>query len=239
MKLHSIFTAAAVGLATLGQLVPAPLLFAGQPTQPQSLTKPNVTALDVVLTEQGTLNGELFDARREPVRNATVSVRQGLNEIAKTETDENGHFKIDGLKPGMCYIVAGSGHGLYRIWNSGKQPPKSFTTVKIVSDKSLADTAKADSGTTVRGQSPGDGRVMFDQNGVAYGQVRVVDQAGLVPLGPGAPVGVTGGGTFLSNLGIYDAALLGLGAGAIAVGAVAIDKANKNEKKIDNLKKTP
>jgi hypothetical protein len=104
-----------------------------------------------------------------------------------------------------------------------------LSKIKVVSDRGVV-RAQSPDGQGSSQQVPGpDGRILYDNNGVAYGQVRIVDQGGLVPVGAGAPVGVAGGGTFLSSLGVYDVALLGLSAGAIVVGAVALDRANDAE----------
>ena len=177
------------------------------------------------------MSGEVFNAQREPVKNAVVSVRQGRNEVASTQSDESGRFTVKGLKPGVYHVVAGTGQGIYRVWSTKSAPPRSLSQIKIMSDR-----------TIIRAQGPdelqqqgGDGRILYDQNGTAYGQVRVVDQGGLAPVGTGAPVGLAGGGSFLSSIGVFDLLTVGVGAAAITVGAIAIDKANKNEKKIENL----
>lgn len=213
MKLHQFFTAAAVGLATVGQLIPLQMVQAAEPGT-KSPTKPSVSVLDVSLTNEGALKGEVFNSKRDPVKNAVISVRQGRNEVAQVSSDENGQFAVEGLKAGVYYIVAGTGHGVYRVWGANKAPNKTLAKVKVISDRGV-----------VRAQNPDEGRILYDNNGVAYGQVRVVDQGGLAPVGAGGPVGVSGGGTFLGSLGIYDAALLGLSAGALTTGIIAINEA--------------
>ena len=234
MKLHQFFKVTVVGLATVGQLIPASLVRAETPAPTKSPAKPAAAVLDLELSAGGTASGEVFNAQREPVKDAVVSVRQGRTEVASVRSDESGRFTIKGLKPGVYHVVAGTGQGLYRVWNPKSAPPKSLSQIKIVSDR-----------TVIRAQGPddqqpgGDGRILYDQNGTAYGQVRVVDQGGLSPVGTGAPVGVGGGGSFLSSLGVFDVLTVGVGVAAITVGAVAIDKANKAEKKVDNIANSP
>ncbi len=238
MKLHPLFKATIVGLVATSVLmqpmtVRAELPQAAKPgASAKSLTKPTSAILDVQLTKDGTLSGEVFNAKKEPVKNATISVRQGRNEVAQARSGEDGSFKVTGLKPGVYHVVAGTGQGLYRVWTNNGAPPKSLAGVKIVSDRSV-----------IRAQSPndnnGDGRILYDQNGTAYGQVRIVDEGGLVPVGTGGPVGVAGGGSFLSGVGVFDVLTVGVGVAAITVGAIAIDKANDAKDKVDSLSASP
>lgn len=231
MKLHQFFKVTVVGVATVGQLLPASIVRAETPAATKTPAKSSAAVLDLELGAGGSVSGEVFNAQREPVKNAVVSVRQGRNEVASTQSDESGRFTVKGLKPGVYHVVAGTGQGIYRVWSTKSAPPRSLSQIKIMSDR-----------TIIRAQGPdelqqqgGDGRILYDQNGTAYGQVRVVDQGGLAPVGTGAPVGLAGGGSFLSSIGVFDLLTVGVGAAAITVGAIAIDKANKNEKKIENL----
>ena len=238
MKLHQFFKVSVVGLATVGQLIPASLVRAETPAPTKTPTKTPAKAstavLDVELGAGGTVSGDVFNAQRDPVKDAVVSVRQGRNEVASVRSDDTGHFTVKGLKPGVYHVVAGTGQGIYRVWNKTSAPPKSLSQIKIVSDR-----------TVIRAQGPDDqtmgpdGRILYDQNGTAYGQVRVVDQGGLSPVGTGAPVGVAGGGSFLSSLGVFDVLTVGVGVAAITVGAIAINKADNVEKKVDNIASSP
>jgi hypothetical protein len=86
---------------------------------------------------------------------------------------------------------------------------------RIISDKTL-----------VRGQNP-DGSILYDENGTAYGQVRIVDNGGLVPVSPGGAFAPPSAG-FLDSLGLYDVLLIGgIGAG-IGLGAAALNEADDN-----------
>ncbi len=234
MKLHQFFKVTAVGLATVGQLIPASIVRAETPAPTKSPAKPAAAVLDLELSANGSVSGEVFNAQKVPLKDVAVSVRQGRNEVAATRSDDSGRFTVKGLKPGVYHVVAGTGQGIYRVWSTRTAPPKSLSQIKIVSDR-----------TVIRAQGPdelqqgGDGRILYDQNGTAYGQVRVVDQGGLMPVGTGAPVGVAGGGSFLSSLGVFDVLTVGVGVAAITVGAIAIDKANNAEKKADAAANTP
>jgi len=238
MKLHPIFKATTVGLVATGILMQPLHVRAESPTMSKNVvaakspTKAASAILDVQMAKDGVLTGEVFNAKKEPVRNATISVRQGRNEVAQARSGEDGTFAVKGLKPGVYHVVAGTGQGLYRVWTTNSAPPKALTGIKVVSDRSV-----------IRAQSPNDngndGRILYDQNGTAYGQVRIVDEGGLVPVGTGGPVGLAGGGSFLSGVGVFDVLTVGVGAAAITVGAVAIDKANEAKDKVDQLSASP
>ncbi len=231
MKLHRLFKATTVGLTAFGMLLQPLHLRAETPTNSKSPTRPTSAILDVQLASDGTLTGEVMNAKREPVKNATISVRSGRNEIAQVRSSDDGTFSVKGLKPGVYHVVAGTGQGLYRVWTTTSAPPKAMAKVKIVSDR-----------TVVRAQSPNgpdDGRILYDQDGTAYGQVRVVDEGGLIPVGTGGPVGLAGGGSFLSGVGVFDVFSVGVGVAGVTVGAIAIQKANDAKDKADSLAKSP
>lgn len=239
MKLHPLLKVTTVGLVATGILMQPLTARAESPTTAKtaavakSPTKPTSAVLDVQLSKDGSLTGQVFNAKKEPVKNAAISVRQGRNEVAQARSTDDGMFAVKGLKPGVYHVVAGTGQGLYRVWTNNGAPPKALADIKIVSDRSV-----------IRAQSPNDnngndGRILYDQNGTAYGQVRIVDEGGLVPVGTGGPVGVAGGGSFLSGVGVFDVLTVGVGAAAITVGAIAIEKANDAKDKVDKLSASP
>ncbi len=177
--------------------------------------KPASIVRDLSLTKDGVLQGQVSDAKKEVAANVAVSIREERKEVHRTKTDDKGRFEVEGLKPGTYYIVAGTGHGLYRVWASDVAPPKALKAARIISDKTL-----------IRGQNP-DGGILYDENGVAYGQVRIVDNGGLVPVSPGGAFAASSSG-FLDSLGLYDVLLLGgVGAG-IGLGVAALNEADDN-----------
>ena len=221
MKLKQFITASVAGLACLGTMLadsasadeansPKPELKAKPDGSTVTLKDKKFTFLDVKLSTQDNLSGVVFDKQRKPVTDALVLVRQAGKEIARTRSDEHGEFEIKSLKPGNYHIIAGTGHGLFRVWNGKAAPPKAFASVKIMSDKSV-----------IRGQD----EIIVDPNtGESYGQVRIYDGGGLVPLPNGQPVGFfNGGGTGLGSLGIWDVLT---SAAAITALGFAIDNYN-------------
>lgn len=220
MKLYRNFKTGLAALAVAGTLLPVEALEAAQPEAPSQTQAAKVASLirDVKLSEGGLFRGQVTDAKQEAVGNAVVSVRQARKEIVRTKTDANGVFEVTSLKPGVYYVVAGTSHGVYRVWSNRTAPPKSMDSVKMVSDMSI-----------VRAQ----GQVLYDENGQAYGQVRIVDNGGLVPVGPGAGFGP--GGSFIDSIGLWDVLMVGGVIGGLTTGIIALDKAHDNEKRLDAL----
>lgn len=241
MKLKSFINAAATGLACLGMILPADLMAA----PPQSKGKPGraslsgtatstkssaaksksaksestrskrarkVRIIDVELAKDGSLRGEVINAKKESVKDAVISVRTAKQEIGRSLSTESGKFSVKKMPSGTYYIVAGTGHGVYRFWKNGKAPKSARSSIRIVSDRAV-----------IRGQN--DGTVLYDEDGTAYGQVRIVDNGGLVPAPPGAFSGVGTPG-MLDGLGLFDALLI---AGVLTGAGFGIANYLKNE----------
>ena len=216
MKLKQIIIASLTGVACLGTLLTgsASAEDTSQQTKPELKLKSKLnkkyTFLDVKLSRSGSLNGVVFNKQRQPVADALVLVRQAGKEVVRTRSGRRGEFEIKGLKNGNYHIIAGTGHGLFRVWSDKAAPPRAFKSVKIMSDKSV-----------IRGQND----IIVDQEtGETYGQVHIYDGGGLTPVQGGAPVGFTnGGGAGLGALGILDVLT---GAATITALGLAIDNYN-------------
>ncbi|MHC4879218.1 MAG: carboxypeptidase-like regulatory domain-containing protein [Planctomycetota bacterium] len=222
MKLYRNFKAGLAALAIAGTILPANLVEAAQPQQKAQAAKAASLIRDARLTEDGIFRGQVSDAKQKPVANAVVSVRQARKEIVRTKTDARGVFEVTNLKPGVYYVVAGTSHGVYRVWSHRTAPPKALASVKMVSDMSI-----------VRAQ----GQVLYDDSGQAYGQVRIVDNGGLVPVGPNTMFGP--GGSFIDSIGLYDLTVLGLAGGGLGVGIAAYNKAKDAEDAADSTSASP
>jgi hypothetical protein len=215
MKLHHFLKSTVAALACAGTLIPGGLVQAGETAVKAQAKKPASIVRDLSLTKDGVLQGQVSDAKKAAAASVTVSIRQERKEVHRTKTDGEGRFEVKDLKPGTYYIVAGTGHGLYRVWASNIAPPKALKAARIISDETL-----------IRGQNP-DGGILYDENGVAYGQVRIVDNGGLVPVSPGGAFAAPSAG-FLDSLGLYDVLLIGgVGAG-IGLGIAALNEADNN-----------
>jgi hypothetical protein len=229
MRVHRFVTTTLVGLACIGTLLPASLVHAAPPRKSENSRK-DVMVLDIQMDADGVLRGEVFNAKKQPVGNAVVSVRASRKEVVRVRTTEKGNFEIRDLKPGVYYIIAGTGHGIYRVWAAKSAPPKSHKLVRIVSDRTLIRAQNLDGAPA--------GTVRIDENGVAYGQVHVIDTGGLVPVGPNTVYAGTGAG-FLDSVGVYDVLLLGAATAGIIIGVKALDQANDADDRIDNIVNTP
>lgn len=230
MRVHRFVKTSLVCLASVGMLLPGSLVQAAGPDAADKAAKPakpQVTVVDIQLDAAGNLTGEVFNAKKKPVANAVVSVRKSRKEVDRVKTDEKGRFVVRDLKPGVYYIIAGTGHGVYRVWSSKIAPPKAHEQVRIVSDRTL-----------IRAQNAPAGTVRIDENGVAWGQVHVIDNGGLVPVGPDtAFVGTNGG--FLDNVGLYDILVLGGAGAAVGLAIYAINEADDADDRIDDIVNTP
>jgi len=122
MKITSLAQGAAVALATLGLMFPAPSLQAAQGAQKMTVQTTNAAILDIGL-EQGVFAGRVVDHTGTPAKNAEVTVRQGSHEVAKTTTDANGRFAVKGLRGGVYEVASGKTVGTYRVWQSEVAPP--------------------------------------------------------------------------------------------------------------------
>jgi hypothetical protein len=245
MKLKTFLKATVTGLACLGMFLPADLMAAppevkGRPTGRASLSgkvtsTPTAVAgksrraktriVDVELGKGGTLNGQVINGKKASVKKAVISVRTAKQEVGRSLSDESGKFTIQKVPTGTFYVVAGTGHGVYRLWKNGTAPKKALKQIKIVSDR-----------TVVRAQ---DGELLFDDDGTAFGQVRVVDpDAGAFAFSPGGPGGFAGagvgmgGGSLISGLGVFDALAIG---GGIAGAGLGIAAYVKNQDQDDDI----
>lgn len=218
MRVHRFVRSTLVWLTCTGMLLSAAPVEAAQPKKTEK-ARAAVTVLDIQLDADGVLRGEVFNAKKEPVPNAIVSIRSSRKEVLRVRTNESGTFEARDLKQGVYYIIAGTGHGVYRVWSATAAPPKAYKAVRIVSDRTLvrANNHPHEGPATVR----------IDDNGVAYGQVHVIDNGGLVPVGPNTMWAGTGGG-FLDSVGVYDVLLLGAAATGIGLALYAIDEADDN-----------
>ena len=235
MKLKSFLNVAATGLACLEMLLPTDVMAAGQEAKSKpspsrvsqkkdsssearpkaSSARRKVQIIDVELAKDGSLHGDIINARKQSVKDAVVSVRTAKQELGRALSDKDGAFSVQKLPTGTFYIVAGSSHGVYRLWKAGTAPKNAKKRIRFISDRAI-----------IRAQNGTEGRVLFDEDGTAYGQVRIVDNGGLVQAPPNAALGFNGGSGLLDGLGVFDAILIG---GVITGATFGIINYNKND----------
>lgn len=132
MKHPSFFTAALIGMACTGLLMPTPLLRAANNVPEQE--RPQAPVMDVALAEGGVLHGQVVTSQGAPLGHTSISIRQTQSEAATTKTDHSGRFELTGLRGGTCQIVAGTEARVYRLWSPNTAPPSAKPSVLIVAN---------------------------------------------------------------------------------------------------------
>ncbi len=211
----------AVGLSVCGMMIPGFPALAAQP-----VAKPHVKqvkaplVIDVALAEGHTLVGQVLTKDREPAANVQVSIRQGKKEIAHVRTDAQGKFSVSGVRPGVYQIVAADGVGLFRLWDGKVAPPAARKMVMVVSG-AVVYRGQTAQGTTYTDQ----GEVLYDKNGVPYGQLRVMDDSAYCEGGWGIdPLILTTTGAAIAG---------------VVLGAIAVDKIDDVQDDVDKIPKSP
>lgn len=122
MKTLNLVRGAAVALATLGLMLPAPQV---QAASGKALNVKTVDAsmLDIGLQADGAFAGRVVDHTGTAANHAEVIVRQGSKEVARTTTDAQGRFAVKGLRGGVYEVASGKTVGTYRVWQSEVAPP--------------------------------------------------------------------------------------------------------------------
>jgi len=117
----------AVWLAVVGFCLPQVTLAATVPAQQAPVI------VDVALMDGGVLVGQVVDPQGTGLAGIPVSLRSGGQELGASKTVGNGGFAFRGLRSGVYQVVAGEGHGAYRLWESGMAPPAAQPGALIVS----------------------------------------------------------------------------------------------------------
>lgn len=87
---------------------------------------------DVVLSGDGQLRGQVVNATGQPVDGEKVEVRIGNKIASQTETDQQGFFRLSGLRGGVYYVTAAEGSSTIRAWAPGTAPPTAKPQVLVV-----------------------------------------------------------------------------------------------------------
>lgn len=120
-----IVKGAAVGLATLGLVVPQAPAYADV-AQPKPVTSKTTAATripDIVMTAPGTVSGRVCDHTGKVLEGAKVDLKQNNKTIATTMTDKDGIYSFKNVKSGMYQMSSGNTEGIFRVWNEKTAPP--------------------------------------------------------------------------------------------------------------------
>ena len=122
MKTLNLVQGAAVALATVGLMLPAPAVQAAQ-AAPSNVQTVNASILDIGLQSEGQFAGRVVDHTGTPAQQAEIVVRQGNKEVARTHSDSQGRFQVEGLRGGVYEVSSGKTVGTYRVWQNDVAPP--------------------------------------------------------------------------------------------------------------------
>jgi len=118
-----------MGLACLGMILPASVLYAGNGNTTGNLDSMSV---DVRLHSDGLLQGQVVDGHGLPLVGIPVSLRYQDREIAVIATDRSGGFRFSGVRSGGHQLVAGNMRQICRTWSQHNAPPSAQSGVRIV-----------------------------------------------------------------------------------------------------------
>jgi len=142
-----VFKAVAVGISSLGLLLPTPILNAAPPVAAEStarLVEPRSKSIsDVRLDAAGYLHGMVVDSRGLPVANATLVVSQGRRDLSKVRTDGQGRFSAGPLGRSTYLMKSGGQSMIVRAWPPQMAPPSAKQRALLITG-----------GEVIRGQMP-------------------------------------------------------------------------------------
>lgn len=99
--------------------------------------------LDVALSANGLLTGEIRDRHGSPLRSVELICQGARATQQRTRTDREGRFEFRGLRGGVYVMSTSAGTRAVRLWAPGTAPPAARTALRLVADSDV-----------VRGQSP-------------------------------------------------------------------------------------
>ena len=92
-----------------------------------------IRVVDVALGANGTLRGQLLDRQGRQLPVLQILVTNG-HQTWNTYTDEQGHFRVEGLV-GSTYQVQAAGQiQIVRAWAEGTAPPQALDALLLVYD---------------------------------------------------------------------------------------------------------
>lgn len=131
MKRIHWFPWTAAMISALTMFSSGPVIAAQSHSQVASTTAPMVS--DVRLTAGGIVKGSVVNPQGSPIPSGSVTVYFDDNEVARTKTDDSGHFQIAGLRGGVHQVVTSGGRTTLRFWENDTAPPVAVSSVLIVS----------------------------------------------------------------------------------------------------------
>jgi hypothetical protein len=114
------------------------------PIQGAEMVAPSAPlVIDVMLDAEGSLQGTVVDHQGEAATGVRVSLSTAGVGPINIITDDEGRFRVTGLRGGIYQIAVGERVVVYRVWTPAAAPPGAQRSVMLVIDSS-----------TARGQNP-------------------------------------------------------------------------------------
>lgn len=133
MKLSKIVRCSIVAMTCCGMLSAQFAHAAGTSAGavPQVVQHPPAVR-DVALQDQGELRGQVLDVAGIGQAAVPVAILRDGREIARTQTDPQGQFAVQGLTGGVYQVATPMGIGVYRAWSPRTAPPAAAQAVVVV-----------------------------------------------------------------------------------------------------------
>lgn len=130
MKCWKLARSVPIALATVGLLLPQVSLASERAAD--ATTTLAVKMIDVALHEDGSLRGQVLDSQGTPVPETTLAVVHQGKAVAAVKTDQEGHYSVPALKPGVYQVVTDKGITVCRAWTARTAPPSSQAEALVV-----------------------------------------------------------------------------------------------------------
>jgi hypothetical protein len=125
-------------LALVGLLLPpVRQVSAADHTAPPPTASQSPQLVDIALTSNNLLQGQLVDRQGVPKANTTVQLSGGSKIVGEGISDEQGVFRIPVERGGVYALSDGETSALVRVWTQQAAPPSAQPAVLMVSDPEL------------------------------------------------------------------------------------------------------
>jgi hypothetical protein len=125
-------------LAVVGLLVPHVGQVSASDRSVSSPTPaPQAQLVDIALTSDNVLQGQLVDRQGAPKANQKVQLHAGAEVLAEGVSDQQGVFRIAVQRGGVYTLSDGEASAMVRVWTHEAAPPSAQPAVLMVSDPEL------------------------------------------------------------------------------------------------------
>jgi hypothetical protein len=97
-----------------------------------------LTIVDVALTQDNLLRGQVVNRDGVPKANAKVTLASSGRIAAQTVTDDHGVFALEVARGGVYVLSDGEASAMVRAWTKEAAPPSTKPGILMVSDRDVA-----------------------------------------------------------------------------------------------------